>query len=104
MPAALQRHGGVREMTQITLAKLISQGATLTDEQKDSLYELVSSRCRQATKENLRRMINLPLTLWENCGRFDRVHLESNGRFSYCAGQDYPAEIRGLRNLILGRM
>lgn len=90
-------------MIQITLAKLITQGATLTDEQKDSLYNLVAPRCRRATKERLWRKINLSLALWENCGRFDRVHLESNGRFSYCAGQDYPSEIADLRDLILGR-
>lgn len=51
-------------MIQITLAKLITQGATLTDEQKDSLYNLVAPRCRRATKERLWRKINLSLALW----------------------------------------
>lgn len=90
-------------MEQITLQKLINQQATLTQDQKDSLYDLLARRARITTKSELaRRINNVPLSLWPNYGIYGRVHLEGNS-FYYCAGQHYPSEIALVRNLILGR-
>lgn len=30
----------------------------------------------------------------------NRLHFESDGRFTYCAGQDYPGEIRMIQNYV----
>lgn len=90
---------------QITLQKLINEGADLTEEQKESLYILVAKGCRQTTKTRLaRKIFNISLACWENFGIYGRVHVEKDGRFSYCAGQSYPDEIRTLRDCILGKV
>ena len=86
---------------QTSLRDMIDQDATLTEEQKDSLSALLLGRCRQQTREKFFRRLNLPLSLWPNYGIFSRVHLEYDGEFRYCAGQDYPSEIALVRKLII---
>lgn len=90
---------------QITLQKLIDrakdESITLTDKQKESLFNLFGKGCRQKNRERLWRRLDMSLSLWPNYGIFGRVHLEDDGRFSYCAGQSYPDEVRTVRELIL---
>ena len=89
---------------QTTLSTLINDNADLTEQQKISLFSLLSPRCRQETKVALARKINnVPLSLWSNCGILGRVHVENDGTFSYCAGQDYSAEIATVRKCVLNR-
>lgn len=87
-----------------TLATLINDNAELTGAQKKSLFELLSKRCRKDTKIDLSRKINdVPLSLWSNYGILGRLHVEQDGTFSYCAGQDYVGEIATVRKCILGK-
>jgi hypothetical protein len=88
-------------MTQVTLQTLIDQQATLTEAQKESLFTILASGAHKQTKEKLASRIELPLSLWSNWGIYGRVHLEADGRFSYCAGQDYAVEIVEVRKLII---
>lgn len=88
-------------MAQMTLQKLIDAKAELTAEQKESLFCLFVGRSRAEARDKLRRRMDTPLSLWPNYGIFGRVHLESDGQFSYCAGQDYPAEVAHVRQLII---
>jgi hypothetical protein len=92
-------------MTHKTLSAAISAAhdsdVALTDTQKDQLFGLLAGRTRADTRYRLQRRINLPLALWPNYGIFSRVHFEPDGRVSYCAGQDYPAEISYIRGLII---
>lgn len=83
------------------LSAAISDNGTLTEKQKSELFALLSSRVRAVTRDRLARRLALPLSLWPNHSRFQRVCFEPNGGVSYCAGQDYPSEIAELRGLIL---
>lgn len=78
-----------------------TDGARLTDTQKNQLFGLLAGRTRAGTRERLQRRINLPLSLWPNYGIFQRVQFEPDGGVSYCAGQNYPAEIAYIRALII---
>lgn len=90
-------------MNQLTLAKMISAGQSLNDEQKQSLYELLCKGARQKSRDRLHSVIwYQPLSSWPCYGIYDRVHLEGN-TFRYCAGQHYPTEVTYVRNLIIGR-
>ena len=86
---------------QKTLRGFIDSGEELSEDEKDSLFSLLSGRCRQPTRTKLRRRIDMPISLWPSYGIFERVMVEKDGMFSYCAGQDYPSEIRLVRSLIL---
>lgn len=87
---------------QTTLQTLINNGSELTEEQKDSLYQLVSLGCHRKTKDALRRKIyNVPLSCWANYGILGRLHLEMDNTFSYCAGQDYREEMKTVRQCLL---
>lgn len=89
-------------MSEKTLQDMISKADHLTEGQKQSLYDLVAKGCRAKTKDRLASKIwNVPLSCWENCGRYERVYFNGDSA-SYCAGQSYPDEIRTLRELFLG--
>lgn len=90
-------------MSQITLQKLINEGASLNDKQKQSLYNLLCKRAHEKTKNRLHSIIWWhSLSQWPNYGIFNRVHLEGD-EFTYCAGQHYPSEVAYVRNLIIGK-
>lgn len=86
---------------QTSLANMINNDDTLTEDQKASLWRLLMKGTRQKTREKFQRRLNLPLSLWPNYGIFNRVHLENDGEFSYCAGQEYTGEIALVRKLII---
>ena len=87
------------------LAHMISEGVDLTEEQKESLMSLVSGRVRAPKRRQLQHKIwHIPLCLWYSYGIFNRVHLEDDGLFIYCAGQDYVSEISTVRQCILGEL
>ena len=91
-------------MKQISLRTLIDDKAELTELQKDSLYDLLSKHCRADTRKSLyRRIFECPLSLWDSFGIYSRVMAESDGTFSYCAGQDYTSEIATVRKCVLGK-
>lgn len=83
-----------------TLRQIQYAGQDLTSGQREEIMSLLSGRVRAETRARLQRRIELPLSLWPMYGIFDRIHFE--GDFArYCAGQDYGAEIRYIRELIL---
>ena len=85
------------------LSTMIYNKQELTNEQKESLFSLVSSGTRQKMRDKLRHAIyNVPLQYWQPAGIYHRVHLEHDGEFAYCAGQDYTSEIRTVRQCIAG--
>lgn len=87
----------------LTLSDVINSAGQvqLTDPQIDAFVSLFGARCRQRTKDALRRMIRYPSTL-ANYGIYSRVSFTESG-CHYCAGQSYPDEIRAVRELILNR-
>lgn len=61
-----------------------------------ALVDLFGSRCQQHTKDRLWSAFYNLATL-KGAWFFERI-MWSNGRWSYCAGQDYTAEISSIRN------
>ena len=74
--------------------------STLTDQEKAEILAMVGNRCRAETKRKLERRLDLPLSLWDSFGIYDRIKFE-NGRVDYITGQDYTYEMRTLRECIL---
>lgn len=70
----------------------------ITEEQREQLVALFGKYCQDKTKRRLSSLLRYPSTL-SNYGIYGRVEIAP--RVSYCAGQDYPAEIRAVRELIL---
>jgi hypothetical protein len=73
---------------------------TLNEAQRNGLMALLGSGCRQATKARLQHCVNDNCRRVKPCGIIGRVHLEQDGA-SYCAGQDYPSEIRTVRRIMI---
>ena len=89
-------------MDQSTLLYKINHEITLTKEEKESLYSLLSYGCREKTKNRLYNIIVKYGMIYNHYGIYDRVTFY-NGKAQYTAGQSYPDEIRVVRDCILGR-
>ena len=88
-------------MFQDSLYYRIQKGIDLTEDEKEKLYNLVSSGYRSKNKERLyRKIYNVPVSCLHNVGIFERVLFENN-RVWYCAGQSYPDELKIVRECIL---
>ena len=85
----------------VSLRKLQKHDQDLTQAQICGIYELLSYRCRQATKEKLFRRISAELFGWNGSWYLDRILVNSVGEAKYVAGQDYTAEIAAIRKEIL---
>ena len=81
-------------------AKFKCGNTHLSESEQNSLYKLVSSRCRYITKDKIERRIKLPLSLWKDYGIYSRVTFV-NGEVDYICGQSWTDEIRTLRECIL---
>ena len=88
-------------MKQNSLGLAIKSGRSLTESEQSQVFAIVGAGCRAKNRERIARRLALPLSLWPNHSCFYRVHFDGD-RVSYCAGQDYPAEVRELRAIILG--
>lgn len=64
------------------------------------LANLLGHRCSLKTKAHLVTRLTYDSTRLPSYGIFERLVFE-NFEWSYCAGMDYRAEIRTIRNLIL---
>jgi hypothetical protein len=82
----------------VWLNHLIYDKATLSDGEIEALVKLIGDRCRQKTKDRLRRRLRY-LSLIQPAGILGRVMVRP--RVEYVAGQSYPDEIRIVRNVIL---
>lgn len=75
----------------------------LTEQDIDSIMKLIGSRCRINTLKRLRSMLTYGTSAIGNYGILNRLERESDGSWSYCAGQSYTDEIRTVRDCILGK-
>jgi squalene cyclase len=85
----------------VSLRKLQKHDQDLTQAQICGVFELLSYRCRQATKEKLFRRLSLNLSMWDGAWYLDRILVNGVGETKYVAGQDYTAEIAAIRKAIL---
>lgn len=96
---------------QITLANVISKrrfnrqdghhdwSGELNEAQRVSLLALFGSGCRAPRVRSLRACFDDNCRRVKSCGILERVQLTEDGA-SYCAGQDYPSEIRTVREIL----
>lgn len=63
-----------------------------------ALLHLLTKGCRKETRETIARRL-ASLSSLKNYGIYDRLQISPT--VSYCAGQDYPAEIRTIRELLI---
>lgn len=66
----------------------------------NELVEIIGHRCSYQTKRRLESILTYGTSTIGNFGILDRLIYE-NFKWSYCAGQSYPDEIRLIRRLIL---
>ena len=83
---------------QVSLSDVIYQQDYLSNEQIAELIGIIGYRCRFDTKDKLDRRLQHPALL-RNYGIFTRVIVSP--MVEYVAGQDYTAEIKTVRELIL---
>lgn len=72
----------------------------LSEQDIDQIIEIVGHRCRVKTCNRLRSILTYSPSLIQTYGILERLTKE-HGRWSYCAGQSYPDEIKTLREIIL---
>jgi len=74
----------------------------LSEKQKQNFVSLFGQKCRQETKNALRRAANNNFQGVKNCGILGRVDFNeyNEGDVTYTAGQDYSYEIGIVRNWI----
>lgn len=92
-------------MKQITLSNYIRdrENLTLTEDDIDQIVKIVCNRCRIKTYTRVRSILTYNLSSIGNFGIYRRL-IKEGGKWSYCAGQSYPDEIRTLRECILGKV
>lgn len=83
-----------------TLSAVIDGRAKLNAQERESLFALLSTRCRAKTKAKLRARIDMLGPACINYGVYGRVLFRDN-RAEYIAGQSWTEERRLLRRLIM---
>lgn len=85
---------------QRSLANAISypERCPISDETRNEIVRLLTYRCRVETTRTIRHRLENPAAL-SNYGIYDRLQIAPT--VSYCAGQDYPGEIRTIRELLI---
>jgi hypothetical protein len=92
-------------MKQLTLANCISgrefKDGQWTDREHtvpnwSSLVDLLTGRSKK--RKALTSALNGNVSHLSSLGIYDRLTLENDGTWSYCAGQDYPSELAFIRN------
>lgn len=76
-----------------TLSDVIRGNYTPSEEQKNSLFKLLAHGRRARTRERLEWRVKYGFSGFYQYGIYNRVHFEVNNTASYCAGQDYTAEL-----------
>jgi len=109
MPAGYMRNRayfdkyGKRGRHQDSLAARIDCGMGVTEDECNAAVAVLGARCRAATKMRLYWAIKACPSM-ARYGIYERLYFHEDGQLcSYCAGQDYTAEIRTVRELLLGR-
>lgn len=89
-----------RHMGQDSLYLRIQHNQGLSDLEQTALWHLFGDGCRAPRKNRLERALARVPHI-ENYGIYNRVHLNDGYSVaSYCAGQDYPGEIKTVRELL----
>ena len=89
-------------MKQINLNHVIYGSYKLSEEDIDSLMQLLTSRCNPRTKHAVRTALMYPQEE-KSHGIYERIIKDpKSGRRSYIAGQSYNDEIRIVRSLLRG--
>lgn len=89
-------------MNQINLSHAIYGSIRLSEEDIDSLMQLLTSRCNPRTKHAVRTAL-MYLYGEKSHGIYERIIKDpKSGRWSYIAGQSYTDEIRTVRSLLRG--
>ena len=74
----------------------------LSADDSQQIYELLCSGLRSENKILLHKRLFNHLGMIPYCGVFERIIKdERTNQWEYCAGQDYPSEIRTVRKIIL---
>ena len=84
-----------------SLRDVIDGRAELNAQERDSLFALLSTRCRAKTKAKLRTCIDRLGPAFSNYAIYGRVLFRDN-RAEYTVGQCWIGERRLLRRLIMG--
>ena len=88
-------------MQQINLNHAIAGTYELSEEDIDSIFELLTSRCNPRTKAAIRSALMFPQEE-KSHGIYERIIKNPKGRWQYVAGQLYRDEIRIVRSLLRG--
>jgi hypothetical protein len=78
----------------------------LTEKEKDEYALMITKGCRKGTKATIRRLLEVPLSLWKDYGIYRRVSFHQDRAdypVNYCCGQEWNSEMRTLRDCILGK-
>jgi len=75
----------------------------LTENDINEIIAILGHRCRVKTINRLRSILTYGISAIGSYGIYSRLLFE-NGKWNYCAGQDYNAEIKCLRDCILGKV
>jgi hypothetical protein len=73
----------------------------LTDAHRVALLALFGDRCHARTKARLRDCFADNCRRVKPCGILKRVTLYGEGTAHYCAGQDFPSEIKTCRQILI---
>lgn len=89
-------------MNQINLSHAIYGSIRLSEEDIDSLMQLLTSRCNPRTKHAVRTALMFPQEE-KSHGIYERIIKDpKSGQWRYIAGQSYTDEIRTVRSLLRG--
>lgn len=77
-----------------------NQKLELNDSDIDQLVKIITYKCSVKTTNRVRSILTYSPSLVPSYGILERL-IKEDGRWSYCAGQSYPDEIRTVRNIIL---
>lgn len=72
----------------------------ITNTDIEQILDIVAYRCRLKTYNRLRSILTYGKHTIPNFGILNRLTKE-DGKWSYCAGQSYPDEIKTVRDIIL---
>ena len=87
----------------VSLADMQKAGKDLTQDQVDSLYDLLKGRSHKRTKEKLYRRLMDPLHTWKGFRYLARILVNDQGEAIYVASQDRTFEIANIREVIISQ-
>ena len=73
----------------------------LTEADTQEIFELLSEGLRQKNLKLLSYRLEHCLERIPHYGILERIHHDEPSGWTYCAGQDYPSEIKDVRKIIL---